>query len=125
MRWIAITMALLVVGAAAAVAPAEGTGSVAIHACVTKHSDQVRIVGAKEACRRWETRVKWNVAGPSGPRGPAGPSGPQGVPGPVGPAGPPGPMGPQGLRTDSGLSGLPSGSVGRRDRICSKRYRDA
>jgi len=69
-----------------------------IHACVRDRNQDgsgrlVRIVQADEECRNHETRLTWNVAGPTGPVGPMGPAGPQG---PTGPEGPVGPVGPQG-----------------------------
>lgn len=67
-----------------------------LYACVQHGSSQVRFVGASVPCRRTETRVTWNIAGPEGPAGATGPQGPAGPEGPPGPAGPEGPAGSQG-----------------------------
>ena len=80
-----------------------------IYACALTDRDgepgkQVRLVSAGEACRKNETRLQWNVAGPAGPVGPAGPTGP---PGPIGPTGPTGPTGPKGDTGDTGPQGIP------------------
>jgi type VI protein secretion system component Hcp len=72
------------------------SGSNEVHACVTKLVGLLRIVAADESCKTNETRLDWNIAGPTGVAGPAGPAGPQGVPGPEGPQGATGPEGPQG-----------------------------
>jgi len=58
-----------------------------IYACVGKYAGVTRIVNATDSCQSWETRVQWNVAGPSGPQGPAGSPGAAGSPGPPGPVG--------------------------------------
>jgi type VI secretion system secreted protein Hcp len=39
----------------------------------------MRLVGADASCRKSETAVEWNVAGPAGPQGPKGDPGPPGA----------------------------------------------
>lgn len=72
---------------------AQSSGN--LYACVQKGSFRARFVGASVPCKKTETRVTWNIAGPAGPEGPTGPQGPIGPEGPTGPAGPEGPTGPQ------------------------------
>ena len=107
-RWITKVLIVLVAGITwGGVERAEARTPAVIHACVSKQVDLVRIVEAGERCRRWETRLQWNVEGPAGPQGPTGPPGPQGlpaiatastvgVPGPAGPGGPRWTAGPEG-----------------------------
>jgi hypothetical protein len=59
----------------------------AIHACVQKSSNQVRIVGVTGSCTNAEVAAHWSITGPQGPQGIQGATGPQG---PGGPQGPPG-----------------------------------
>jgi hypothetical protein len=106
-------MIVLFAQASEAQIPSNGV----IYACVRLDRDKdegrlVRLVAADERCRRHETRIRWNVAGPAGPQGPAGEQGPAGPPGPQGEAGPTGlqgevgPTGPQGPSGISGIAGL-------------------
>jgi len=97
-----------------------GSNGDSIHACVSRWG-WIRIVDPGEGCRRWETSLEWNIAGPPGPPGPAGEKGPegpqgpegeQGPEGPQGPAGEQGPEGPQGSPGEQGPQGpLPSGAI--------------
>ena len=79
-----------------------------ISACSSNRTGVLRIA---DQCRRGETAIEWNQAGPQGPVGPQGPAGPQGEQGVAGPTGPqgepgePGPVGPAGP-PGVGLSGL-------------------
>ena len=110
-----------------------------IYACVRTDRDGdsarlTRLVAADEPCRRNEVRVRWNVAGPAGPKGakgdpgkqgPAGSPGATGQPGAAGapgrqgqtgprgrqgPEGPEGPQGPQGPQGSDGAS-APKGAI--------------
>ncbi|HUF92004.1 MAG TPA: hypothetical protein VMR23_06485 [Candidatus Limnocylindria bacterium] len=65
-------------------AEAHGGDASVIHACVHRSSQQVRIVGPNDQCRRPEIAVHWSGAGAPGPQGPQGPQGPAGPPGPQG-----------------------------------------
>ncbi len=65
-------------------AEAHGGDASVIHACVHRSSQQVRIVGANDGCRRPEIAVHWSSSGAPGPQGPQGPQGPVGPPGPQG-----------------------------------------
>lgn len=47
----------------------------AVHACVQKSSNQVRIVGVDGSCTNSETAVHWSIVGPQGPVGPTGATG--------------------------------------------------
>jgi hypothetical protein len=89
----------------------------------------LRVVDEGEACRSYETTLKWNqkgikgdtgatgAAGSLGPVGPVGAdgldgaTGPAGPPGQMGPAGPAGPVGPEGAAGDVGPEG-PQGPEG-------------
>jgi hypothetical protein len=80
----------------------------------------MRLVAPGEACRRNETKVHWNVAGPQGPQGPIGPAGPKGATGPqglpgkdgaAGTQGPTGATGPTGAQGPMGVTG-PTGPQG-------------
>lgn len=62
-----------------------------LFACVTTKTGAIRMVSATTKCdSRTETKLTWNVQGPTGaqglpgPEGPAGPAGPQGATGPQG-----------------------------------------
>jgi len=71
-----------------------------IYACVRINRDNegrlARLVSVDEACRRGETRLHWNVAGPQGPKGDTGPAGKAGLAGAIGPTGLQGVQGPTG-----------------------------
>lgn len=92
-----VGLALVVSGRAGAQTPAAVP---TIYACAQAHRDNgsglLRLVAAGEPCRRNETSIHWNVAGPQGPVGTTGLPGPPGVYGLTGPAGPQGLVGPQG-----------------------------
>ena len=92
-----VGLALVVSGRAGAQPPAAVP---TIYACAQAHRDNgsglLRLVAAGEPCRRNETSIHWNVAGPQGPVGTTGLPGPPGVYGLTGPAGPQGLVGPQG-----------------------------
>ncbi len=114
-------------GAPAQPVMAQSPANGVIYACVRVDRDRdsdegrnIRLVAANEACRRNETRLQWNVAGPAGPAGPKGDKGDKGdpglrglkgdkgdpgAPGAPGAAGGPGPQGPTGPQG-------PPGSVG-------------
>jgi Collagen triple helix repeat (20 copies) len=104
-------------GVAVAFATDNGslTGSVRVlHACAQRSSGQLRLVGSKQACKKDEERVAWNIAGPAGPSGQNGVNGTPGAPGAQGPAGPAGPSGPPGSVGPNGADGVPgpAGEVG-------------
>lgn len=71
--------------AATASAPSQ------IHACYSKRTGNLRIVGARKKCQRGEKALAWNQQGPrgftglQGPRGTNGTNGAQGIQGPAGP----------------------------------------
>lgn len=89
------------------------TGGDVIHSCMNEANGQVRVVADDEPCKRNETPLSWNHAGPQGVPGPTGPQGPQGEMGPKGDKGDPGergstgPIGPPGPKGDKGEQGLP------------------
>jgi hypothetical protein len=103
----AVALAVLV-GAALATdrTPGARTGA-AVVACTAKNG-RLRVVAGANACRRGESVLRWNVAGPKGDPGP------QGAPGAVGPAGPPGPAGAAGAAAAQGAAGDrgPAGPAG-------------
>src|ERR1043165_8169422 len=51
-----------------------------LQACVNPGNGMMRLVDLSTACHNNETRVSWNVAGPTGPPGPQGDPGPAGSP---------------------------------------------
>jgi collagen triple helix repeat protein len=119
-RVTSVAAGVCAVGLAAATLMAQAVDN-QIYACVQNGSQQVRIVGAADACRSTETRVVWNIVGPQGPKGDKGDKGDQGIQGPKGDkgdpgiqglkgdrgdAGPQGPMGPQGPAGDSGVPAI-------------------
>jgi hypothetical protein len=78
---------LLAGGILAAVAiaiSAQGTGST-IYGCVSQNG-LLTVVASPGSCKKAETPIEWNTAGPAGPQGPRGPVGPQGAPGEPAPA---------------------------------------
>lgn len=108
---IGIALAVLAATAGGVYAAAQASAPT-IRACV-RHTDG--LFYAANHCRRHDTRLTWNVAGPPGP---AGPAGPQGSAGPVGPQGPAGPKGDpaatavaqSGGINPPGLGGVPNAS---------------
>ena len=114
---VALAVIVPVVGAATWVYAGEDPPAAVVHACVERHSGQVRVVGAHDDCRGNESALDWNVAGPPGPAGPAGTPGLRGATGPAGsqgPAGPEGPTGAAGTQGDTGPAGPqgPDGAAG-------------
>lgn len=108
--WIAITVGGFVALAGTTATAQIPSASGVIHACVRMDRDAsdgklARLVAENEACRRNETRVRWNVEGPKGDQGA------QGAQGPAGPAGHAGPPGPQGEPGAAGVQG-PQGAPG-------------
>ena len=70
-----------------------------IEACVPIGGGTTRLVPANQLCHGYEVRVRWNVAGPPGPKGDTGAPGAQGaagLPGVAGPQGAPGAAAPAG-----------------------------
>jgi len=119
MRFIVSTAAATVFASSALVFAQRSEPQLVLHACVKDNGD-VRLVGAREGCRRNEERVSWNIAGPQGPpgiQGPAGATGATGAPGPAGANGAngadglPGTQGPQGATGPEGPAG-PAGADG-------------
>jgi len=109
----ALATAIAVVGAgglaAASTAPSSSSG--VIDACVGNGNGNLRLADGPGDCKRNETAISWNAAGPQGDPGPAGPAGPAGADGAAGPAGPAGPEGPAGPAGPAGPSG-PTGATG-------------
>jgi hypothetical protein len=72
-----------------------------IHACYQSEDGRLRVIDPLPGheCKRDETMLQWNQAGPQGARGD---TGAQGIKGDTGPAGAPGPQGPTGT---NGISG--------------------
>jgi hypothetical protein len=79
----AVMLLFCLESAASAAAPVGKSGQ--IHACYRakgKSKGAMRLVGAKQRCKRGERKVSWSVAG--GPTGATGASGPTGSQGPSG-----------------------------------------
>jgi len=78
---------LIAVGAACAAIVAVGTtyalaqsaATETLRACANS-AGVMRLVDADASCKKGETAVEWNVAGPTGPQGPKGDPGPPGAP---------------------------------------------
>ena len=83
----------------------ESPGGV-IRACVQK-GGQLRLIDARENCKRAEELVIWNVRGPRGVTGPAGKNGANGSPGAPGKEGAPGRDGANGSPGIPGKQGPP------------------
>jgi hypothetical protein len=75
------TLLLGVLGAAST------TQAATIHACYKRGSGQLRILRAKQRCRKGESRVYWNTIGPPGKNGATGKNGTTGKTGATGTAG--------------------------------------
>jgi Collagen triple helix repeat (20 copies) len=115
---VAIAAAILGgLGLAGAASAGVLTAPPAYTACTTGSHTVAHLYQGAHSCANGQARLRWNFAGPAGPKGatgpmgatgPAGPAGakgdtgaagPMGAPGPagaIGPAGPAGPMGPAG-----------------------------
>lgn len=93
-----------------------------IHACYQGDDGRLRVIDPLlgHECKRDETMLQWNQAGPQGAKGDTGaqglkgdtgsagaqgPAGPTGATGPQGPTGPAGAQGPQGPTGTNGISG--------------------
>lgn len=107
--FLAAAGALTLAGSAPAVY-AHGGDVTLIHGCILNFIKTVRIVGANETCRNFESAVHWSISGPAGPQGLPGEQGPQGVPGAPGPEGPQGPQGSPGADGPQGPPGLAGAS---------------
>jgi hypothetical protein len=101
-------LAVLVLSAGGAVAPAQQASQRTIHGCIetrgvpaTRGDIKIR---RGSRCMPGTRALNWNQRGPRGLRGPSGPRGLQGTRGPAGAEGPPGPEGPQGLQGPPGPS---------------------
>ncbi len=75
-RYAAITGAICL--ASVGVARATVADGGVISACAQDQTGALRVVTAKETCRKSETAIGWNQQGREGPRGPVGPQGPAG-----------------------------------------------
>lgn len=60
-----------------------------LEACVNPGSGNMRLIASGAPCHNNETRIQWNVEGPTGPPGAPGTPGAPGAPGPQGPPGTP------------------------------------
>lgn len=78
-RTIGMAAALaLLIGSSATLVLSDGGNATAVHACVHKSSQLVRIAGADEDCRANETPLHWAISGPAGAQGLPGPQGERG-----------------------------------------------
>jgi len=126
---IAVTLALVGVATSAALAAIPSPDG-SINGCYVTKTGVLRIIDpAVGSCVKGELPLKWQQAGPIGPKGDPGPKGDsgaagaqgpkgdkgdpgaQGLPGPRGDKGDPGAAGPQGLKGDKGDPG-PQGPAG-------------
>jgi hypothetical protein len=57
---------------------APGAGAATLYVCVKKGSGTARFVNARTKCRRNETKLAWNIAGPAGRNGATGKNGSNG-----------------------------------------------
>ena len=107
-----VVLCLFAVGASAQFPPPNGQ----LYACVVvdnafQSARLMRLVGANEACGPRETKIRWSVVGPPGPRGPQGLTGPTGATGPAGATGSAGTQGATGLQGATGATGA-AGATG-------------
>jgi Collagen triple helix repeat (20 copies) len=81
-----------------------------IHGCFSS-TGSLRVIdtAAGQTCRKHETSLTWNQAGPPGAQGPQGDSGPAGPQGATGAAGAQGSPGPAGATGPQGPAGVPGG----------------
>ena len=106
--WLVLACGVALALAAGGITLAGHTDPNEIHACV--HKDKLkRIVGDPGDCKKKETALSWNQAGPQGLQGPQGVHGTQGALGPAGSAGPAGPSGPSGPQGPAGLDATING----------------
>jgi hypothetical protein len=96
--------AVAVILSGALTAVSAQVSSTTITACVHRVSGIVRILPAGSACQPAEYLVRWNIAGPPGPKGDKGDPGVAGPKGDVGPQGPKGDAGIQGPKGDPGVA---------------------
>src|SRR5215831_5978169 len=92
-RLAAVAAGILAIAVGAALATdrnPRARADAVVTACAAKGGGAIRVVATAARCRRGETVLRWNVAGPKGEPGPAGAAGPAGPTGPPGPAGPTG-----------------------------------
>jgi hypothetical protein len=82
-----------------------------LEACVNPGNGNMRLVDSSTDCHNNETRVTWNIEGPTGPAGPTGATGATGATGPAGPTGATGATGPAGPTGATGATG-PAGPPG-------------
>jgi hypothetical protein len=106
---VAATVAVMALGFGANIS-AQGSNANRIYGCVGP-SGAIRLRSSTTPCKRNETSIEWNIAGPQGPAGPTGASGPAGPTGATGAAGATGPQGLQGPQGSQGLEG-PQGLQG-------------
>jgi Collagen triple helix repeat (20 copies) len=104
-------------GNAMAAATTGPVGGAVIHTCFNRTTGALRVVSAGSRCRKSESSLSFNQAGPQGARGNAGALGPAGASGAAGSAGPAGPAGPAGADGAAGQAGGtgsagPGGSTG-------------
>jgi hypothetical protein len=69
----------------AVIQAATDTITVCVH-----HNGSMRLLGTNSDCQHGETKLSWNIQGPTGPQGEKGDEGEQGEPGPKGDQGDPG-----------------------------------
>jgi hypothetical protein len=105
---LAVVVGALAVGGggyAMAAASAGPVGGAVIHTCFNRTTGALRVVSAASRCRKGESSLSFNQAGPQGARGNAGALGPAGASGAAGSAGPAGPAGPAGADGAAGTNG--------------------
>jgi hypothetical protein len=110
---LAVLVGALAVGGGGYSVAAASTGPVGdavIHACFHRTTGALRVVSAASRCRKDESSLSFNQAGPQGARGNAGALGPAGASGAAGSAGPAGPAGPAGADGAAGPAGASGGA---------------
>lgn len=71
LTFVAAAVVLLILPTARLAANSSGV----LEACVNPGNGMMRLVDANTACHSNETRVEWDITGPTGPAGPPGPPG--------------------------------------------------
>lgn len=87
-RSVIACIAVIAVAVLVPIAMRAASSPGALEACINPGNGMMRLVDSSTPCHNNESRVSWNITGPTGPPGPQGDPGPAGPPGLTGPPGP-------------------------------------
>jgi Collagen triple helix repeat (20 copies) len=111
---LSLILVLAVASLAATPTAQAATHVTRLYACVTQNFKTLNLTTKLRHCHAGETKISWNVQGPTGPAGSSGQdgsAGDNGAPGAPGATGPSGATGPTGTAGDTGPTG-PTGPPG-------------